>query len=306
MAYSKLITSKYGKDNVKFLKVKKDPQNPKIQNVIEATVLVLLEGDFDKSYTEANNSSIIPTDTVKNTILILAKTTNVWPIERFATKIATHFIEKYSHVSGITVQINQELWSKYNVNGEKHDHSFIHQGPEKKFTELYLKRSGDYKLSSSIKNLTVLKSTGSQFHGYNVCDFTTLKPTTDRILSTDVDAKWEFDSKKLGSISNIFKLSDKETNIFDLIYNKAREITLNIFAIENSPSVQATMYNMATEILKFSSYVDNVSYSLPNKHYILFDLKWKGINENDDLFYPSPHPNGLIKCTVAREIKSKI
>lgn len=304
MAYTTLSSSTYGKDNVKFLKVKKDASNPKKQEVIEATVLVLLEGSFDKSYTEADNSSIVPTDTVKNTILILAKTTEVWPIERFAAKVGTHFIDKYSQVSGVTVKVIQDRWVKYDVNGKKHDHSFIHEGPEKRITDLYLKRSGDYKLSSKIKDLTVLKSTGSQFHGYNVCDFTTLKPATDRILSTDVDATWEFDTKKLGSIKNVFKFADE--GLFDKVYKTAREITLKRFALEDSPSVQATMYNMATDILKAAPFVENASYSLPNKHYFLFDLSWKGLDNENELFYPSPHPNGLIKCTVVRDAKNKL
>lgn len=304
MAYSALASSTYGKDNVKFLKVKKDPQNPKKHEVIEATVCALLEGNFDTSYTEADNSSIVPTDTVKNTILILAKTTEVFPIENFAATIATHFIKKYSHVSGVTVNITQDRWVKYDVNGSQHDHSFIHQGPEKRITNLYYKRSGDYTLTSSIKDLTVLKSTGSQFHGFNVCDFTTLKPTTDRILSTDVAATWKFSSKSLGPISQVSKWAKK--GLFDTTYNSARKITLDRFALENSASVQATMYNMATEILKAVGEVESVTYQLPNKHYFLFDFQWKGLENDNELFYPSPHPNGLIKCEVVRDSRAKL
>ncbi len=304
MAYSALQSSSYGKDNVKFLKVKKDPQNPKKHEVIEATVKVLLEGNFDVSYTDADNSPIVPTDTVKNTILILAKTTEVFPIERFAATIGAHFIKKYSHVSGVSVNVIQDRWVKYDVNGSLHDHSFIHQGPEKRITDLYYKRTGDYTLTSSIKDLTVLKSTGSQFYGYNVCDYTTLKPTTDRILSTDVDASWKFDSKKLGPISGIAKLA--ESGLFDKTYQAARKITLDRFALENSASVQATMYNMSTEILKAVPEVESVSYQLPNKHYFLFDFEWKGLKNDNELFYPSPHPNGLIKCEVVRDSKAKL
>lgn len=300
MAYATSVSaSTYGKDNVKFLKVKKDPENPKRQEILEATVKVLLEGDIVTSYTKADNSVIVPTDTVKNTILVLAKTTDVWPIERFAATLATHFIEKYAHLSAVSVNIFQDRWTKFSVNGEKSLHSFIHEGPEKRITDLYYKRNGEFTLSSSIKELTVLKSTNSQFHGYNICDFTTLKPTTDRILSTDIDAVWEYDAKKIGSISAISTLADE--GVFDKTYDAARELTLNRFAIENSASVQATMFNMATDILEIATYVKSVSYALPNKHYFLFDLSWKGLENNNELFYPSPHPNGLIKCTVVRD-----
>lgn len=302
MAY--LQDSTYGKDNVKFLKVKKSKTNPQKQEVLEATVKVLLVGNFDVSYTKADNSPIVPTDTVKNTILVEARKTDVWPIERFAAHLAEHFVNKYSHVSGVSVNIIQHKWTKYEVNGKIHDHSFKKDGEDVKITDLFYSRNGDFQLSSSLKDLTVLKSTGSGFVNYNVCDYTTLKPTEDRILSTDIDSTWNFDSKKIGSIKNIYKLADQ--GVFDETAANVLKITLDRFALENSPSVQATMYNMCSDILDACPYVKTVSYSLPNKHYILFDLSWKGLDNNNELFYPSPHPNGLIKCTVGREIKSKL
>lgn len=301
---SQLLDSSYGKANVKFLKVKKDPKDPQTQDVLEANCQVLLRGNFDISYTKADNSPIVPTDTVKNTILIEAKKTDVWPIERFAAHLARHFTTKYSHVSGIEVTIVQQRWTKFDVNGKVHPHSFKNEGPETRNTFLtFDKASNKVSIESSIKDLTVLKSTGSMFYGYNVCDYTTLKPTKDRILSTDVDATWKFQSS-LKTLDDVFEKADK--GVFDNVYNYARKVTLETFALENSPSVQATMYNMAHEILDKSCSVDTVTYQLPNKHYILFNLEWKGIKENNELFYPSPDPNGLIKCTVGRKSEPKL
>lgn len=303
--YSKLVESTYGKGNVKFLKVKKNPQNPKEQEVLQANVQVLLRGEFDKSYTDADNSLIVPTDTVKNTILVLAKTNDVWPIERFAALLAKHFTTKYDHVSGIEVTISQDRWTKYMVNGKLHDHSFRHEGPETRRTYLdYSKADNKFTLKSSIKDLTVLKSTGSMFYGYNVCDYTTLEPTNDRILSTDVDASWQFDSKYFKTLDAVFKEADE--GLFDKAYEAARKVTLDLFALENSPSVQATMYNMSHKILELIPKIETVTYVLPNKHFILFNLGWKNIKENSDLFYPSPDPNGLIKCTVGRKEVAKL
>ncbi|CCE78817.1 Piso0_000847 [Millerozyma farinosa CBS 7064] len=299
-----LIDSSYGKANVKFLKVKKNPENPQEQEVLEANVKVLLRGNFDVSYTKADNAPIVPTDTVKNTILIEAKKTDVWPIERFAAHLAQHFTGKYSHVDGVEVDIVQARWTKFPVQGKLHAHSFKNEGPETRRTRLeYNKKSKKLHVASSIVDLTVLKSTGSMFYGYNVCDYTTLKPATDRILSTDVDATWTFDPRKISTIQDVFAYAEKGG--FDSAYNKAREITLELFALENSPSVQATMYNMSEKILENVPEVGKVDYALPNNHYILFNLEWKGL-KNDDLFYPSPDPNGYIKATVARSPASKL
>lgn len=303
---STIVSSSYGKANVKFLKVKKNPANPKDQEVLEANVQVLLKGAFDRSYTHADNSSIVPTDTVKNTILVEAKTTDVWPIERFAAHLAKHFTSKYSHVSGIEVSIVQAKWSKYKLtDGKYHEHSFKHEGPETRRTFLLYTRAGNKLLiTSSIKDLTVLKSTGSMFYGYNVCDYTTLKPTTDRVLSTDVFALWTYDPRALSTFESVFAYADK--GLFDFAYTSARNVTLELFALENSASVQATMYNMSEKILATVPELATVTYELPNKHYILFNLEWKGINSNDDLYYPASDPNGLIKCTVGRKAATKL
>lgn len=295
-----LKTSSYGKDNVKFLKVRKDPHNPKIQDVIEVSCGVLLSGDFDISYTKADNAPIVPTDTVKNTVLVLARQTKVWPIERFASTISAHFLKKYGHVSGVEVTIDQLPWKKYEVNGKLHDHSFVKAGTELRSVHLFQSRAGDFKMTSGLRDLTVLKSTNLMFYGFNKCDFTTLPEVRDRILSTDVTCTWDWGKKILpGSIESV-------VDVFDKTYDNVRKITLDLFATQNSPSVQATMYDMATEILKVSPEVETVSYELPNKHYFLIDLKWKGLDNDNELFYPSWHPNGLIKCSVERDAKARL
>lgn len=295
MAYSYLETSTYGKDNVKFLKVVKDPKNVKDHEIMECNVQVLLTGKIETSYTEADNKVIVPTDTVKNTILVLAKKNKIETTEKFASLLALHFTNKYDHITGATVKIIQQKWDKY------HEHSFIHGGAEVKIVELSYEQAApmEYKLTTILKGLTVLKSTNSMFYDYNVCEYTTLKPTKDRILSTDILMKIDYDSSKLGPLEGLVNgLKDKE---FDAIFANCRETTLTIFKEENSASVQATMYNMATQILKDNELVKFVTYELPNKHYILFNLEWfDGEKNENELFYPSSDPNGLIKCTVGR------
>lgn len=302
MAY--LQSNSYGKNNVKFLKIKKDPSNPSVQQVMEATCRVMLTGGFAPAYTDADNSVIVPTDTIKNTILVEARQTEVFPIERFAAHLVKHFLGKYSWIDTVTVHIEQAKWSKYAVDGKLQPHSFVKDGDEVRVCELFAKRDGYFKLVGGIQGLTVLKSSGSEFYGYNVCDYTTLKPVKERILSTDVDCKYTYDTSKVGSIDGIFKLAD--AGVFDKTFATTTKIILDRFALEESASVQATMYNMGTDIVKAEPYVYNVSFALPNKHYILFDFSWKGIENKNVLFYPSPHPNGLIKCTVGREPVAKL
>lgn len=305
-----LSAASYGKDNVRVLKVKRDPSDPSKQDVIEMTVRVLLQGEIDVSYTHADNSPVVPTDTVKNTIHILAKQTEVWPIELFGATLADHFVTKYDHIHKATAFIIQHRWTRYDVNGAPHPHSFIQDGSEVRIAEVSKSDSKDSKflIKSGIKDLTVLKSTGSMFYGYHTCDYTTLKETTDRILSTEVDASWDWNPSIFVNLRDVDYQAGK--GLFDDAYNGARKTTLTTFALENSASVQATMYNISAEIIRDVSAIEAVHFSLPNKHYINVDLSWhhglKNLGKDAEVFIPTSDPNGLIKSTVRRKPAAKL
>lgn len=297
-----LSSNTYGKDNVRILKVKRDPQNPKKQDVIELTVRVLLKGELDVAYTKADNCPVVPTDTVKNTCFIIAKQTEVWPIERYASTLADHFLTRYAHIHAAEVYVIQHRWTRYDVHGTPHPHSFIRDGAEVRTTLVTKEEGQPFQIKSGIKDLTVLKSTNSMFYGFHECEYTTLPEDYDRILSTDVDASWTFIPGKIQTLADVSALADKGE--FDRAFNLARNVTLEIFAVENSASVQATMYNMSERILKEGPLLDSVSYALPNKHYFYLDLSWhkdiKNLGKDAEVYVPSPNPNGLIKCTVTR------
>ena len=159
--------------------------------------------------------------------MVEAKTTDVWPIERFAAHLAKHFTTNTDMLMGLKLPLFKPNGQR--LEGKEHAHSFKHEGPETRRTYLnYDKHTKKLQLSSSIKDLTVLKSTGSMFYGYNVCDYTTLQPTKDRILSTDVDASWTFDPTQIATLDDILS----QPKLFDTTYNTARDVTLELFCKE--------------------------------------------------------------------------
>jgi len=298
-----LSYARYGKANVRLLKVRKDPSNPEKQDVIELRVRCLLEGDIETSYTKADNSVIVPTDTVKQTTYILAKKGEVWPIELFAARLANHFITTYGHIHGAHVDIQQYRWTRYNVQGKPHPHSFIQDGTEQRTVNLVKRENTPFEITSGIKGLTVLKSTGSMFYDFNVDDYTILQPTKDRILSTDVDTTWHWTKTGVPDLKTVTKLATN--GVFDEVYNKARNQTLETFALENSASVQATMYNISNQLLAAAPGIDRVSFALPNKHYFNIDLSWhhglKNTGKDAEVFAPQSDPNGHIESVVSRD-----
>nr|BAB18098.1 uricase [Tolypocladium inflatum] len=289
--------ARYGKDNVRVLKVTRDAATG-VQHVTEMTVCCLLEGDIDASYTEADNSVVVATDSIKNTIFILAKQHPVTPPELFAAILGSHFVQKYSHIHVANVTVVTHRWVRMDVDGKPHPHSFIKDAGETRNVEARVSRKDGIALTSAIAGLTVLKSTGSAFHGFVRDEFTTLAETWDRILSTDVDAscKW----KTFADVKAVEETAPK----FDKAWEAARNITLKLFAEDDSASVQNTMYKMCEQILDAVPDTESVAYSLPNKHNFELDLSWhnglKNTGEDAEVYVPQTSPNGLIKCEVSR------
>ncbi|KAF1812856.1 uricase [Eremomyces bilateralis CBS 781.70] len=311
---AELTSARYGKDNIRLYKVHKDPTT-NIQTVVEMTVCTQLEGAIDTSYTAADNSVIVATDTQKQSVYILAKQHPIAPPELFAALVGQHFVDSYPHIHAAHVSIVQHRWSRLLVDGEPHPHSFIRDGEETREVAAVVRdgqgaselQGGGAKgitLSSAIDKLVVLKSTGSAFHGFHRDEYTRLPETWDRILSTSVRARWGW--KHFGSVDAV----RAEVGEFDRAWKVAREVTLSTFATDNSASVQNTMYKMCEAILGAVGGIENVSYTLPNRHYFEVDLSWhKGLKNTGgdaEVYAPQTDPNGLIDCTVSRKgLKAK-
>lgn len=208
-----------------------------------------------------------------------------------------------------------------NIDGKPHPHSFFRDGEETRVIESVTREGQGVSIRSKIEKLLVLKSTGSAFHGFHRDEFTKLPETWDRILSTEIEAGWQW---------KLFKNAAESAKIdFNGAWKAARDITMKIFAEDNSASVQATMYKMCEKILATVPEIDAVNYSLPNKHYFeigMFspmrlgdatmlmsnlDLSWhkdiKNLGKDATVLAPQSDPNGLIECTVSRKgAKSKL
>lgn len=286
--------ARYGKDNVRVFKTDRDPATG-IHTVTEMTVCVLLEGDIETSYTQADNSVVVATDSMKNTVFIMAKQHPVNPPERFASILGSHFISKYPHIHVANISVTTHRWTRMDVDGKAHPHSFIKDGNETRSVEAVISRSAGITVNSSIRGLTVLKSTGSAFHSFVRDEYTTLPETWDRILSTDVDASWRW--KTFPNLAAVEASASK----FDPAWQAARDTTLRRFAQDNSASVQATMYKMSEQILDQVPDVETVSYSLPNKHYFeLSKLNHQSQHHQGDLYHMhnvSPAPLACISLT---------
>ncbi|KAJ7038949.1 hypothetical protein C8F04DRAFT_1088038 [Mycena alexandri] len=314
-----LSHARYGKDKVRVLRVVREG---KWHHIVEYNVQALLEGDIETSYTEADNSVVVATDSIKNITYYIAKISpHVLIPERFALHLGTHLVSKYPHIHKAFVTVEQLRWSRILIIGEQgpqeHPHSFIRDGEDKRIVKVEVDASkGKDKIFASvtagISDLLVLKTTEAAFTNFVRDKYTTLKEVDDRILSTSIDLSYTFlpieIPKPMDADVEEFRVPSEIApgSVWDsMVPANARKVTLDTFASDNSASVQATLYRMASLIIAQNAQVQTVSYALPNKHYIPVDMGYLGVENlipaQAEVFMPVAAPSGLITATVTRK-----
>jgi len=274
--------NRYGKARVRLVKVIK---NGSRHSIVNYTVQVLLEGDFATSFSKGDNSLVVPTDTTKNIIFSLAKRDFSTP-EEYALILGDHFLQSYSQVEKVLVDVVETPWQRMNVHGKEHDYSFEKVGAEKRCVRLEKTRSNT-QLFGGIQDHVVLKTTGSGFEGFHRCQYTVLPETTERILATNVSGWWQF--------------TKTEGVDFTRVYHSIREIVNEKFATLYSPSVQATLWYIAEDALGRFDSIDNISFSLPNLHHWEVDTSRFGLSNDHDIFIAVDEPHGVIEATISRD-----
>lgn len=276
-----LAENRYGKQRVRVLKVFRSPGRHAVK---ELTVSCLLHGDFSAAHLGPDNSPVVPTDTVKNTVHILARDILTENSEAFALQLAEHFLVKYAHLTGVDVDLEERVWQRMEIDGQPHAHSFLERGQGTPTVALRRTRSA-LSLASGITGLLVMKTTESGFAGYPMCDFTTLPETADRIMATSIDATWTFlKPDAAGPDINAVVLTSMQ----------------RVFATTWSPSVQRTLFQMGEAVLEAEPSLAQIELKLPNKHYLPLDLTRFDRESRNDIFLPTDEPHGQIEAVVRR------
>lgn len=276
-----LQSQSYGKSKVRFTKV---THQDTIHHLVECTAYVQLDGDFDKTYLTGDNSQVIPTDTIKNTVYAIARKHDWVDIETYGMQLTRHFLSEFRHVRSANARIEQVCWQRATVDGKPHEHAFV-RGPME-VAKCEVKQTGkSCFVESGISGLQVLKTTASGFVGYIVDPYTTLQPTEDRIFATTVDATWRW----AVSPANC-----------DAVREQIRAAMIKMFATEYSPSVQNTIYRIGQKVLEDLPAIKDISFSMPNQHRLLVDLSKMGMDNANLIFCPTDEPYGDISATIGR------
>ena len=277
-----LANQSYGKSQVCLSHIKRAGDQ---HNFVQIIVDVALEGDFDSAYTDGDNSKVVPTDTMKNSVYAIAKLHGVDAIETYAQHLAKHFFDSFDHITKTTICVAEKLWQRIDLDGEAHGHAFTGGNSEENTCCAIVSEKGT-KLSSGLRGLQILKTTDSAFEGYIKDKYTTLKETSDRIFATTITTQWP-------------------CNDVDRDWTQTRQtirrLLLDVFAHQFSPSVQKTLYDMAQSVLSSCNEIDEISLDMPNQHHLLADLAKLKMENANEIFVPTPEPFGVISATIRRQ-----
>jgi urate oxidase len=277
-----LAENRYGKSRVRVVKVARDRG---VHTVREWGVDILIEGDYESCFRSGDNSDVLPTDTMKNTVYSIARESSATCIEDFAKELIDHFLTNYAQSTAVGVDIKEKLWSRLEVNGHGHPTAFQQQSVELQTTSASGARGSAVSVSSGLKGLIVLKTTDSAFEGYIKDRLTTLRETSDRLFGTDVTASWLYAS---GSLD------------FAVARAAIRNALLTAFAEHKSLSVQHTLFAMAEAALARVASISEITLTMPNKHCLLIDLAPFGQDNPNEIFVPTEEPHGYIEARVTR------
>jgi urate oxidase len=278
-----LAENRYGKSRVRLMKVTRNDQG---QDLREWTVEVLLKGDFDSAHLRGDNSKILPTDTMKNTVYSIARSSKATAMEDYAKELADFLLGRNSQVDSASIRVESTLWKRLTVDGRPHPSAFMRGSGELQTTSVERTQRGTSQVLSGLDNLVLLKTANSGFEGYIKDSLTTLPETKDRLFGTAVSATWRYISSDLP---------------FDCIRVSLRERLLCTFANHDSKSVQQTLYAMAEDALEEIPEIDEIEIVMPNKHCLLVDLSRFGQDNPNEIFVPTDEPHGYIEARVRRK-----
>ncbi|OCB50931.1 urate oxidase [Mycobacterium vulneris] len=273
----------YGKAENRVVRIYRDSPRHEIHDV---NVSTCLRGDFSDAHLIGDQSAVLPTDTQKQTAYAYAKEKGLTAIEEYGLALARHFVADVVPVQAARIEIDEYAWERAVVDGAEHDYTWVRSGQEVRTAAVTVDGAGEWVIGG-LKDLVLLKSTGSEFAGFLTDEYTLLEPTHDRVMATSLVAQWRFTAT---------------TGIpWNEVYAGVKALLVKQFAVVHSKALQQTLYEMGKAVLEHYPVLTEVRLSAPNKHHFVYDLAPFGLENNNEVFNADDRPYGLIQATVTRD-----
>ena len=268
-----LGANQWGKSAVRVSKLLRGPAE---DDFVDLTVSVILGGEVAAAFTDGDNSSVLPTDTVRNTIYGLAQEHLSHDLEGFGEILSARFLSR-EDVTDCQVVLKERIWDRRSPSG------FVGGGTERRTATVI--RGSRSSTTAGIAGLVLLKTRGSAFSGFPRDEFTALPETSDRILASSVTAEW------------LYTTVPADTGV---TWALVRETLIDRFFTDPSESMQHQGYQMGEAVLEAVPEIAELTLRLPNQHHLPFDLNRFGLADTGTVFHPVSEPYGDISLTLTR------
>ena len=276
-----LVESAYGKSRIRLVQVRRRGSH---HTLIDLTVAIRFEGDYGPSYSDGDNTDVLPTDTMKNTVYALAARAPIEEPEAFGLALGRHFLSRNPKLGRVRIDLTDHAWRPVTVGGRDHGHAFMRRGPDVRTATVQCSRD-KVMVGAGIHDLVIMKSSHSAFAGFLRDDLTTLPETADRLMATALTASWQYQEEELP---------------FGSVFESVRQTLLESFAEHESQSVQHTLYAMGQAVLDTNEAVSAIRLVMPNRHHLPVDLTPFGLPNRNEIFVATEEPHGLIEATLTR------
>ncbi|HKF52704.1 MAG TPA: urate oxidase [Candidatus Acidoferrales bacterium] len=278
-----LAQNDYGESRIRLLRVM---HRGGLHEVKDLTLSVRLEGAFEAAHVKGENRAILPSDTIKNTVYVLAKQYPAEAIEEFAFHLTEHFLTYNPQVARIEVRISERPWSRVTIGEKGHASAFVGRASEKRTTRISAGREA-LALESGIEDLLVMRTSGMAFEGFLRDPYTTLEESKQRVLSTALNAAWSYE------------FPEPEMP-FSTMWHGVRKTLLETFAAHESKSVQNTIHVLGQAVLENFEAISEIRLSMPDNYCSPVNLKPFGMENENEVFAPLQEPQGTAAATLRR------
>ncbi|MFB0489936.1 urate oxidase [Methylobacterium sp. OAE515] len=277
-----LIASRYGKEQVRVMRLTRDGDH---HTPRELTLSVMLTGRFDAAWTEGDNRACIATDSIKNIVNVTAARNLALDKEAFVAAVARVLLDTYPQIETVAIEAEETRWLRHSIDGQPHGQTFTRDGNGVGFVALKTDRAGST-LRSGLHGYTFMKTTQSGWAGFVDDQYRTLPDTTDRIAATSMDATWTWATVPAAC---------------ETANARILATLLAVFGTTYSRGVQDSMYRMGEAALAAVQDISEITFVMPNKHYIPIDLTAFSLDNPGTVFLPTDQPYGRIEATVSRD-----
>lgn len=278
-----LAQNEYGESRIRLLRLMR---RGGLHEVKDVTVSVRFEGAFEAAHKKGENRAILPTDTVKNTVYVLARQYPAEAIEEFAFHLTEHFLTYNPQVALVEAHITERPWSRIMIGDKGHASAFMSSVSEKRTARISAARD-KIALQAGLEDLRVMKTSGAAFENFLRDPYTTLEESQQRILSTSLNATWSYE----------FTEPDMP---FSTMWHGVRKTMLETFAGHEGKSIQHTLYTLGQAVLDNFEAINEIHLRMPDNYCSPVNLKPFGMENENEVFTPLAEPQGVAQATLRR------